>query len=67
MAHSPVKTLNLVGQGNALYGFMLKFNLKRKAFDLTGKRNTNQKSGFSVIELWRQYQGRTMPGLLMSC
>ena len=52
MTHCPVKTLDLVGQCNPLYGFMLKFNLKRKAFGPTGERNTDQELGFTIIELW---------------
>ncbi len=52
MTHAPIKALDLVGQHNPLYGFMLKFNFKGKAFGATGERNTDQKLGFAIIKFW---------------
>ena len=52
MARSPAKALDLIGQRDASYCFVLKFNLKRETFGPAGNRNTNQKSGLTVIQLW---------------
>ena len=51
-ARSPVKALDLIGQSNSSYCFVLKFNFKRKTFGPAGNRNTNQESGLTVIEFW---------------